>query len=210
MRELICPECQAEIVVLDDKTAYCPRHGGKFKLLHLAPASRVELARELETTTPGPGVGNQKCHYHQEVDARFLCRGCGKPCCRLCTFAIGMMKLCADCATTGPEPLIPKRKKLVDNALRLAGLATFFFVGIIVLLVSGSDLLAILGVLGIFLIPFFVMIPSTVGFFMALEAVDRHLENPVVLWGALIWNGLIFSIFAYLGLRFLVALFLGV
>ena len=143
------------------------------------------------------------CAQHPEVNAVRRCGLCGSTMCATCDFELpGAFHLCPTCATTPQTALSPKRKKLVGFAYALAAwstlaLAVFFGGAVLGLFSQNKELEAVIDlVFGLF-----VFAPTLGGTALSFSALDRRLGNPPVIWGAVMWNGILLAL--YIGLSLL-------
>ncbi len=141
------------------------------------------------------------CSGHPEVQAVHYCTSCRKPVCPTCDFALpGGVHVCPDCAMNTNRGLSSGRKKLVGWALGLAvwctvGLA-LLFTGLFAEVASNPHEAEAFGMVFSLL----VFMPALVGVALSLATLDRRLNNPPVVWVAIIWNIVIVAILLLLTL----------
>src|SRR5581483_9350020 len=127
------------------------------------------------------------------------CQSCGAYMCATCDFALpNGLHFCPTCATKPQAALGPKRRRAMIWSFVCAGGASAAF--IISLAYAGLhpphsqvDEQA-LGVMMMFT----TLVPAIIGLGVGLGAIDRRHRNPVSLWAATIWNGVITAIFLLL------------
>lgn len=121
--------------------------------------------------------------------------------CPTCDFEFpGHFHLCPTCATNPQTTLSPRRKRLIGLAYALAVVATL----IIAVLFSGAladtersnaEMEGIYNLIGV------VVFAATVGgVALSLSALDKRLGNPAILWGAVIWNGMLLALWVLLSI----------
>lgn len=82
--DIVCPECQGNIVIRNDEKAVCAVHGGEYSVLF----SRVNAVPSHLVSPPEPvDVSGQACAYHPDVAAAHACVNCSSPICELCGFS---------------------------------------------------------------------------------------------------------------------------
>jgi hypothetical protein len=123
------------------------------------------------------------------------CRSCSTPVCSTCDFLFpGNVHLCPRCATTPNKKIGSKRKSLIVWGYVLA---TWSSLGVALLLsgvlAAGTRSKADVEALGM-AIGFLVFLPTIIGVGVSIGALDRRLSNPPVVWGAVIWNGLVVAV----------------
>lgn len=114
--------------------------------------------------------------------------------CTTCDFAFpGDVHLCPECASK-PQGLSPKRKRLVIGAYAMGVISLLSLVGIMALGAMGlvddkssQGAAAVLGGLVMF-------VSAIVGTSLGVGALDRRLGNPLSVWIAAIFNGIILAI----------------
>ena len=151
-----------------------------------------------QQTLPLPG--GVMCTHHPDVNAVRRCGLCSATMCSTCDFELpGHFHLCPTCATTPQTALSPRRKKLIGFAYALAGWATLA----IAVLFSGAlgemfdhskEAQAVVGLLAGILI----FVPTLGGTALSFSALDKRLGNPPVIWGAVIWNGVLLALWVVL------------
>jgi hypothetical protein len=135
------------------------------------------------------------CVQHPRVNAVQQCKACGAGVCATCDFLLpGGVHVCPTCMSAPRDKLGRKRKKMLIWAYALAVWSTlgmaFLFSGA---LAGSKDGEAIANLLG-----FGIFIPSIVGTSLGCGALDRRLNNPMSLWIAAIWNGILLAIYLIL------------
>jgi hypothetical protein len=201
--QLRCPQCLGALVTTDGQTARCSIHGGEYKILFNRETLKV---MENVPLIPSPGtevsppasaaVQAMKCVQHSAVAATQQCCSCGAYMCATCDFTLpNGMHLCPACATRPQTGLGERRKRSMIWSYVCAGGATLGFVLFLVVcgMRSGRSKVdeELIGVMATFVI----LIPSIVGLGMGLGTIDRRYNNPVSLWAATIWNGVILGTF---------------
>ncbi len=132
------------------------------------------------------------CQNHQQVAAVQRCTRCSARVCSVCDFSFpGDIHLCPRCVTSASGALSPGRKGMMIASYAMAAAGTFFFA----LMVIGGAMGMFGGpgsglIIGIIFIVLVGCIVSGVG--MGIGTIDRQLNNPVSLWIAASWNGLLF------------------
>ena len=160
------------------------------------------LCSSCAVASASPSLGGSKalaativhgmCLAHHEVPAVVRCRYCNALLCPTCDFSFdNKLHLCARCATTPPQGLGRCRKILLAGSLVTLSLA---LAGTVVKFALGATLLAQWGALGeSFLNALFVyplLLPSIVGFALAVGSFARRAANPPLIWVALSLNTL--------------------
>jgi hypothetical protein len=155
---------------------------------HLCPTC-VLKPQPVAATPPIKGI---MCVQHPTVAAVQLCNVCGAGVCATCDFAQpGEIHVCPRCMTASRDELAPKRKKLMIWSYVLAIWCTFGMAVLFSGAVAGEQSLAAL-------VGYAIFIPSLIGTALGFSAVDRRLVNPISLWIAAIWNGLLLVIYLVL------------
>jgi len=157
-----------------------------------------------ENYNPASGVPAAKpvryCPNHPTVVAEHRCRRCMARVCTTCAFIFpGNMVFCPTCATQKPEVFPSKRKGLLIAAYIMAAICTLSiaFIFTMALFLPNMDeiqLIAIaniIGVVGCF-------IPCLVGTGLSVATLDKKRGNPISVWGAVAWNGLLLTIWIIL------------
>jgi len=130
------------------------------------------------------------CQNHPQVAAVQRCMRCSARICGVCDFAFpGEIHLCPRCVTATAGSLSPGRKGMMIGAYIAAATATLTFAAFIFAAASGafggaSEVVAI--VVFVFLIA---CIATGLG--LGFGTIDRQLNNPISLWIAAIWNGVL-------------------
>lgn len=197
--EPLCPECKAPLTSEDGKTARCPAHGGTFRIVYCRSPMPRPVAPVPGQVMPGSGApaavaavsGGTVCRQHPGVAAAYACRRCNAPVCATCAFLFPSgVVLCPKCAVT-PDPKVSSgRRKMLIWAYVLGSVATL---SILLLFASASassngagPAAALFSVL--------TFLSSLIGTAISVAAFDRRLSNPPAVWGAMIWNGVVFGI----------------
>lgn len=227
--ELFCPVCQGTLVLADSQVARCPTHGGEFKVLFRRESTPVPVAQPMPVVVPPPlpvaaaptpEVADQtvatpeppkilparfvgmRCVQHPAVQATEQCQACGAYMCATCDFALASgIHLCPTCATKPQTTLSKKRRNSMiwSYVCALGGSVAF-------VLTMASSVRAQINhsavdtqIIGL-AFTFFVFIPGVVGLGLGFGSIDRRYRNPISLWGATIWNGLLVGIFLLLAI----------
>jgi hypothetical protein len=117
--------------------------------------------------------------------------------CGTCDFEFpGHFHLCPTCATNPTTALSPRRKKLIGFAYALAVWSTLaiavLFSGVLVAEDQGQqEAIELAAGLLIFT-------PTLGGTALSFSALDKRLGNPPVVWGAVIWNGILLAVWVIL------------
>ncbi|MHB9133172.1 MAG: hypothetical protein ACYDBB_19050 [Armatimonadota bacterium] len=209
---MICPDCRGTMVALNEKKARCTMHGGQYDILFsrvtlvtppLAPSeddavSSEGLNQQKLTTLAPPGL---MCMWHPTVTATQCCQGCGALICSVCDFPTPQGgHVCPVCITKPASALADSRKKyqsLLIWGYVLPGFVTIMLVVLVVLAVVMGDNGSALEVIGT-LMGLSVPIPALIGIGLSVAALDKHSPYHGAAWGALIWNGILLSIFVLL------------
>ena len=140
-----------------------------------------------------------RCVQHPALPAAQQCQSCGGWMCATCDFALpNGMHFCPSCATKPQTTLSPRRRKAMIWSFVFGGVSSAGLVGTMALAaVRPGTTTADQNALG-YLMVIVVLVPSIVGFGMGLGAIDRRFHNPVSLWVATVWNGLILGLFLLL------------
>lgn len=143
-----------------------------------------------------PGM---RCVQHPALAATRQCQMCGAYMCDTCDFAFpDGVHLCPACATRPQTALGPKRRRALIWSYVCAGGGSVFFVSFLATFAlhpvhtqaeqQGVGTAMMLFVLG----------PAIGGLGCGLGAIDRRHRNPVSLWIATCWNGVIIAVFLLL------------
>ncbi|MBI3926625.1 MAG: hypothetical protein HY319_13875 [Armatimonadetes bacterium] len=186
---ILCPKCNGEVHFRGERQAVCSRHGGKFQVLYAAPHARLAASPETPTVSGIP------CARHSQSAAVHRCKKCARGVCPVCDFFFGAgAHLCPECVVETPTSGLTERRR---GALRLSYILAAVSTICLVMTVASfaaafanGDAMALF--LGFLFIVYGVVATSTVGFFVALETVDKYEGNPFQVWGSVAWNGLIF------------------
>jgi len=188
--------------------AQCARHG-PYQILFQRSAADDGLIPLAQSTTPQPPKSNTlsyarqympyaqaatppaigPCQNHQQVPAAHRCYRCSARICSVCDFTFpGEVHLCPRCVTSGGG-LSPGRHGMMVAAYTMAAVATFIIIAIIVAAatrsISGGGII-IMGLISLLLVPTII-----IGLGLGVGALDRNFSNPVSLWIAASWNGLL-------------------
>ena len=208
-----CPQCGQPMSEIDATAAQCAKHGpytilfkrsavddGLIPLAQTAPPvpqagpstlpyARGQYSPHAQPALPAlPALG--PCQNHQQVPAAHRCTRCAARMCNVCDFAFpGEIHLCPRCITSAAGGLSGGRRGMMIAAYAAAGLSTFLIVVFMVAAASGgltgfNEFLA-----GIIL--FFLLACIVTGLGLGVGAIDRQLNNPVSLWIAASWNGVL-------------------
>ncbi len=211
--ELLCPECMGPLRIVDAETARCTVHSGQYRVLFAHPAhaaapafqdtgQAVAPGTEPDAPTPTleqPPLAGVMCGQHPQVVASHRCKVCGTSVCATCDFTFaGDVHLCPKCAAAPRQVLTPRRRKLLVGAYALAGWCTLgmvaMFSGVFADKFHTEAEQELLGVV----LSLVVFVPAMVGTGLGVGAFDRRLGNPLAVWVAGIWNGIILGLFVLL------------
>jgi hypothetical protein len=204
-----CSSCGADVCVTCDFVVPGPANSsGTLNIglnTHLCPS--CVTAKGAVRSMPGrpqqllPLPGGVMCTHHPDVNAVRRCGLCAATMCSTCDFEFpGHFHLCPTCATNPQTALSPRRKKLIGLAYALAIVATL----IIAVLFSGAladtgssktELEGLYNLIGIL-----VFAATVGGVAVSLSAFDKRLGNPAILWGAVIWNGVLLALWVLLSI----------
>ena len=130
------------------------------------------------------------CQNHQQVAAVQRCIRCSARVCSVCDFTFpGDIHLCPRCVTSSAGSISPGRRGMMIGAYSTAGAATLLIVLFIVASASGA-----FGPAGeiIGMLLFFLLVGCVIaGLGLGLGVIDRQLNNPVSVWIAAAWNGVL-------------------
>ena len=210
---LICPECLGALVTEDGKTARCPTHGGQFEILFLRDvpaqsaivpptvvAAGFESAAAVPPATP-PAIATMHCVQHPSVPATQQCTSCGAYMCNTCDFALeGGIHLCPACATKPRTGMSSKRKQAMIWSYVCGASATLAFFLVLMSAAARRAQTHLDQQAAGMLLLMFVFVPAAVGVGLGMGSIDRRLSNPVSLWIATLWNGLILAVFVLMGI----------
>jgi hypothetical protein len=207
--ELICPDCRAQLVVVDAHNATCAGHDGRYQILFDRetgvvpdapaaaalpdmPSSVVDSGTGMVTLNdisprPAARMDFGFCAQHAEVQAVNRCRVCSKGMCVTCDFLLpGNIHVCPACLEQEPSTEIStKRKWLIGSGFVLGLFSIFMLVVTIGVGASGKDAQTVGAVL-----IFGMGIPAFIGEIVSLSAYDRRSRNGVILWIAMVLNGI--------------------
>jgi hypothetical protein len=132
------------------------------------------------------------CRTHQQNPAVAYCRSCAAPICNTCDFAFpNGVHVCPLCVSRPPERITPTRKAQLIWSYVLAAVTTVGIIITAVVIISigvaTREDAAIVGLVVIGL----VIAPNMAGLGVSLCATDKRLGNPPVVWGTVIWNGIL-------------------
>lgn len=203
--EYSCVRCGAEICftcafLQTDGSQLCSTcaSAGQPSEPRLTLAPYVPLAPRAAVVLLEVPVG-VRCVQHPDQQACFQCKLCGAFLCQTCDFpAAGGYHVCPPCATAPRTGLSSRRRKLVIWSYVLAVWATLatavLLSGLLESLAETENEEEALGGL----LTFGLLIPAIVGLALGCSAFDRRLNNPMSVWVAAIWNGLIAVLFILL------------
>jgi len=212
--ELICPDCRADLVVVDAQNATCAGHNGRYQILfdrslgaaqpgtETAAASPEPTVRIGDSQVEAPQAGNVRCRQHPEVQAVARCRVCHAGVCATCDFLLpGNLHVCPGCLESEPSTDVsPRRRHLAIGAIIIAVFTLMMYVlsmsGAFRREFGGSEAAnMVLGNLMLW--------PAIAGMVMSLSSFDRRLGNSALIWTAVVWNAIdvgIFVLFMIIGL----------
>jgi hypothetical protein len=209
-----CPQCGTAMAELSATQAQCAKHGpyailfkrsavddGTIPLAQSAtqppprpPGARPYAAAQQYTpyaqAVPVAQLALGPCQNHQQVAAVQRCSRCAARICAVCDFPFpGEIHLCPRCVTSAAGAISPGRKGMVYGAFGAAATATLTFAAFIFAAASG----AFGGASQIAAIAIFVFLIAciTTGLGLGLGVIDRQLNNPISVWIAAIWNGVL-------------------
>lgn len=161
-------------------------------VLRLQPIAPPIISTAIPASPFPPGV---YCGQHSKVQATSKCKLCGVFMCHTCAFDLPSgAKICPACATAPPK-LSSSRKKLLVVSFVTAVWSTIFWVSIYSMIghrgVRDREGVQMLGLL----ILVFVPVPSLIGVALGVSTMERRAPNPMAMWIATIWNGLILAAF---------------
>jgi hypothetical protein len=141
--------------------------------------------------TAGYGVAaGTVCRTHQQNAAVAYCRSCAAPICNTCDFAFpNGVHVCPHCVSRPPQRITPTRKAQLiwSYALAVAATVGIVITAIVAMGMASQEDVILLGLVVIAL----VLAPNMAGLGVSLCATDKRLGNPPVVWGAVIWNGIL-------------------
>lgn len=163
---------------------------------------RLDLYGEGPPPIIGPAQDGQDpnrlppCQNHPQSPGVALCEACYAAVCQTCVFTFpGKRSFCPACATASSGRLSESRKGTLAWSLGLAiwntlGLAAVPFLG--AMMGSGDPKRdeAVLGTLFTFLF----IIPTVIGFALALSSKEKRGSNPPKVWTAVWWNGALLGV----------------
>jgi hypothetical protein len=101
-----CPVCLAPLESGDGRTAVCPAHGGRFKILFLR--TPLPVPPPAQKAPPWPPAAGPMCSQHPSVPAFHECGDCGTPVCETCaSHEPDGRRLCPECAGRHAPPAAP-------------------------------------------------------------------------------------------------------
>jgi hypothetical protein len=166
-----------------------------FEAIHRVLNTRGESLPEatVEAASGKPGV---KCLRHPEVMAVLFCSICGAPVCATCDFSLpGDIHACPDCVSRPSETLSSKRRKSLVWSYALAVLSSIGLVLMLLISILGSGHGEIPAEALGMMFSILVLIPSIIGTALGISCFERRLKNPLAVWGAVVWNGLMLGIY---------------
>lgn len=203
-----CSSCGAGLCPTCAFVVPAPSTSGALNLgrdRHLCPGcvtgKSVAGATPGRSPQPGPLPGGVMCTQHPNVNAVRRCALCAASMCPTCDFEFpGHFHLCPTCATNPQPTLSPRRKRLIGFGYALAGVATLIiavlFSGVLAGTVSSnSDMEVLYNLIGIL-----VFAATVGGVAVSLSALDKRLGNPAIIWGAVIWNGVLLALWVLLSI----------
>lgn len=205
-----CPQCGNPMNQLSATQAQCPRHGPYQILFQRSGGDdgTIPLARPTTLSPPASNTLNYSaqqyipyaqptaprqmlgpCQNHPQVAATQYCVKCNAPICPVCDFTFpNEIHLCPRCVTSGGG-VSPGRHGMMVAAYAMAGVSTVIIIAIIIAAAShalGGGSVVILGLTSLLLFATII-----IGAGLGIGALDRNLSNPISLWIAASWNGLL-------------------
>ena len=207
-----CPQCGSPMSEASASSARCARHGaytilfkrsavddGTIPLAQSAlppppagpstlPYAQASYMPYAQVAVPQAALG--PCQNHRQVAAVQRCTKCSARVCGVCDFSFpGDIHLCPRCVTSASGGISSGRRGMLIASFALAGAATFLLI-VMILGFAGhfisreSAMLA-----GIIIIS--VAVCSVIGTGLGFGTINRQLANPISLWIAALWNGLL-------------------
>jgi hypothetical protein len=133
------------------------------------------------------------CQNHPQVAAVQRCTRCSARVCSVCDFSFpGDIHLCPRCVTSAAGGLSPGRKGMMIAAYCAAAAATL----LLALVIFGAASGAFGEASEVVTIVIFVLLLACIvtGLGLGVGTIDRQLNNPISLWIAAAWNGLLFVV----------------
>lgn len=161
--------------------------------LRLAPHSTVPPTSYSAVPPAPPMPAGVHCAQHAHLQATAQCKLCGAFMCQTCTFDLpGGLRICPECATAAPT-VSPGRKKLIIGSFALAIWCTIVWAsvlgGMFRGLIRDREGQRVLGWMLTLLVP----IPSLIGLTLGVSSMERRSANPISMWIASVWNGVILA-----------------
>jgi hypothetical protein len=137
-----------------------------------------------------------RCVQHPNVTATAQCHSCRGYMCATCAFSLpGGVQVCPTCATMTKRPLTSKRKKFLIGSYACAVWCSVIMAallgGVFAKMGATKEGEEAVGLL-LFL---FLLAPGITGVALSVGSMDRRLPNPLAIWVAAIWNGLLLAVF---------------
>jgi hypothetical protein len=130
------------------------------------------------------------CQNHQQVAAVQCCTRCAARVCSVCDFTFpGDIHLCPRCVTSAAGGLSPGRRGMMIAAYAAAAAATIM----LAIFIFGAASGAFGPANEVAMIVIFVLLIACIvsGLGLGVGTIDRQLNNPISLWIAAAWNGLL-------------------
>ncbi len=169
---------------------------------HLCPACAQTrlLYTPLPVVAPQPQVpSGVHCVQHSNLAATAKCKICGGFMCDTCKFELpGGINICPTCAANPRTALTAKQTKSIIGSLVAAAWCTLvlgaLFAGVFRNLAKETGGQQALG----FIMMVFLIAPALLGVALAVGSMRRQQANPISIWIAIVWNGVILGGFLLL------------
>jgi len=205
-----CPQCGSAMSEIDATRAHCAKHG-PYTILFKRSAVDDGTIPLAQSTMPPPPPGATAayaqqyvpyaqaaqpqqplgpCQNHQQVGAVQRCTRCSARVCSVCDFSFpGDIHLCPRCVTSAAGGLSPGRRGMMIAAYVAAAAATIM----LAIFIFGAASGAFGGASEAGMIIIFVLLIACIvaGLGLGVGTIDRQLNNPISLWIAAAWNGLL-------------------